>query len=57
MTRQERYEIEVGVCNSLNAQAGRFRYSDPWLSDFLLRTQGIIEKLLKELEEDMEVSW
>lgn len=51
MTRQERYEIEVGVCNSLNAQAGRFRYSDPWLSDLLLRAQETINKLLEELEE------
>ena len=52
VTRQERYEIEVGVCNSLNAQAGRFRYSDPWLSDLLLRAQETINKLLEKLGEE-----
>ena len=55
VTRQERYEIEVGICNSLNAQAGRFRYSDPWLSDLLLRAQETINKLLEEHEEGADV--
>ena len=52
MSNEEEHEIRVGICNSLNAQAGRFKYSDPWLSEFLLKTQRIIEKLLERLKNE-----
>lgn len=50
MSNEEINDIRVSVCNSLNAQAGRFKYSDPWLSDLLLRSQESINKLLDEIE-------
>lgn len=50
MSNEEINDILVSICNSLNAQAGRFKYSDPWLSSLLLRTQETINKLLDEIE-------
>lgn len=50
MSSKEEYEIQVGICNSLNAISGRFKYSDPWLSDFLLRTQQCINDLIDEIK-------
>lgn len=50
MSDKEINDIRVSVCNSLNAQAGRLRYSDPWLSNLLLKTQGTINKLLDEIK-------
>lgn len=42
------------LCNSLNAQAGRFLYSDPALSNYLLRAQAAINKLCEILESERE---
>ena len=50
MSNKEINDIRVRICNSLNAQAGRFKYSDPWLSSFLLETQETMSKLLDEIE-------
>lgn len=50
MTDKEINDVRVSVCNSLNAQAGRFRYSDPWLSNLLLKSQNTINKLLDEIK-------
>lgn len=44
----ETYQIMVGVCNSLNAQSGRFRYDDCCLSCQLLKAQEVIMVLLYE---------
>ncbi len=38
------------LCNSLNAQAGRFKYSDPALRNYLLRAQAAINSLCEMLE-------
>ena len=40
------------LCNSLNAQAGRFLYSDPALRDYLLRAQAAINSLCKMLKSE-----
>lgn len=50
MSDKEINDIRVRICNSLNAQAGRFNYSDPFLSSFLLETQETVSKLLDEIE-------
>lgn len=50
MTSKELQDIRVRICNSLNAQVGRFTYSDPHLSSFLLETQETVSKLLDEIE-------
>lgn len=50
MNDMEICDIRARICNSLNAQAGRFKYSDPFLSSFLLETQETISKLLDEIE-------
>ena len=50
MSNEEINNIRVRICNSLNAQAGRFKYSDPFLSSFLLETQETVSKLLDEIE-------
>lgn len=50
MSVKELNDIRVRICNSLNAQVGRFKYSDPWLSSFLLETQETVSKLLDEIE-------
>lgn len=50
MSDKEINDIRVRICNSLNAQAGRFKYSDPHLSSFLLETQETISELLDEIE-------
>ena len=50
MSDKEINDIRVRICNSLNAQAGRFKYSDPWLSSFLLEIQETINILLDEIE-------
>lgn len=50
MSDKEINDIRVRICNSLNAQAGRFKYSDPFLRSFLLETQEMINKLLDEIE-------
>lgn len=38
------------LCNTLNAEAGRFLYSDPHLYQVLIRAQAAIQSLL-ELQE------
>ena len=42
------------LCNSLNAQAGRFFYSDPDLRNYLLRAQAAINSLCEILESERE---
>ena len=42
------------LCNSLNAQAGRFLYSDPTLRNYLLRAQAAISSLCEMLENERE---
>lgn len=44
------------LCNSLNAQAGRFSYSDPALRNYLLRAQAAISRLREMLEDEREFS-
>lgn len=40
------------LCNSLNAQAGRFKYSDPVLRCYLLRAQAAINSLCEMLKSE-----
>lgn len=50
-----KYEENLDLlCNSLNAQAGRFLYSDPDLCNYLLRAQAAINSLCEMLEDERE---
>ena len=40
--------ILTNVCNSLNAESGRFSRTDPFLADLLGRAQSVIMVLLDE---------
>ena len=44
----ETYCCLVWCCNSMNATAGRYKYSDPHAASYMLRAQSVITHLLDE---------
>ena len=44
------YFILTEICNTLNAEAGRYRPIDPRHSDILIKCQGVISNLWSEIK-------
>lgn len=44
------------LCNTFNAESGRFKYSDPHLSTVLLKAQSVINQLRNEGETGINMS-
>ena len=54
--KTDRNSIDL-FCNTLNAQAGILRYTNPRLANVLLRAQGTINKLCEEKQERKKGKW